>query len=694
VTYTISSTPTAVAPAFSPAAGTYSSTQTVTISSTTSGATIYYTTDGSTPTTGSSSISSGGTITVAASETVNAIAVVSGYSNSSDASAAYVIQVAAVTPTFSPSAGIYTSSQTVTISSTTSGATIYYTTDGSTPTTGSSSISSGGTITVAASETVNAIAVASGYNNSALATGAYTIQVAAATPTFSPGAGTYAEPQVVTASSTTPRATIFYTTDGSTPTTDSLSVASGETISVGASETLNAIAVAIGFNNSATATAAYVITSTNAPPSTGLTTWLKADAGVTVGGVTPANGGNVDTWTDQTGTYTVTQSSSGNEPLYITNCINGMPALRFGGNQWLFNSGSMASSEDADMTIITVCSTSVPTIQEYSVWLGTGNEGNTGGCRSTGYIGSAEFFDASYDAVTAASVPPSGVFTAEAISLNSSLNQVTFYRNGVETSSPGISGLEGLNNGVAIGTQVYAGGNDCSWQGDIAEVLIYDHQLSSSEMAQVSTYLSAKYGLLYSVAPTITPAAGSYTSAQTISITAPLSGGVIHYTLDGSVPTVDSPTYTGTFTISSSALVQAAFFLNGQIASAVASAQYYINDTGETGLPVTPTDLTVTSVSGSETNLTWELSGTVNYSAIDVYRSTNGGAYVLVAVLDPTATSYSDQNVVAGDSYTYEVGTVNVFGISDTSASSSVTPPTTTALTITVTTPSGATPLP
>jgi len=80
---------------------------------------------------------------------------------------------AAATPTFSPVAGSYGSAQKVTISDTTSGATIYYTTNGTTPTTSSSVYSS--PITVSATETVEAIAVETGYGNSAVGSAAYTI---------------------------------------------------------------------------------------------------------------------------------------------------------------------------------------------------------------------------------------------------------------------------------------------------------------------------------------------------------------------------------------------------------------------------------------------------------------------------------------------------------------------------------------
>src|SRR5579862_418747 len=81
---------------------------------------------------------------------------------------------AVATPTFSPSGGPYGNSQTVTISTTTSGATIRYTTDGSVPTQTTGTVYSSA-ITVSATTTVRAIAYASGYSNSSLASAAYTI---------------------------------------------------------------------------------------------------------------------------------------------------------------------------------------------------------------------------------------------------------------------------------------------------------------------------------------------------------------------------------------------------------------------------------------------------------------------------------------------------------------------------------------
>jgi len=172
VTLTGTGSGTAATPIFSPAAGTYTGTQMVTISDNTTASTIYYTTNGTTPTTSSSKYT--GPVTVSSTETIEAIAVAGGgYTNSAVASAAYTIESAAASPIFTPGAGTYTNSQIVTITDATTGATIYYTTNGTTPTTSSTKYT--GAVTVSSTETIEAIAVASGYTNSAVTTAKYTI---------------------------------------------------------------------------------------------------------------------------------------------------------------------------------------------------------------------------------------------------------------------------------------------------------------------------------------------------------------------------------------------------------------------------------------------------------------------------------------------------------------------------------------
>jgi carbohydrate binding protein with CBM56 domain/chitobiase/beta-hexosaminidase-like protein len=84
------------------------------------------------------------------------------------------------TPTFSPAAGTYASAQTVTITTTTSGATIRFTVDGSTPTASSTPYS--GPISVPSTRTVNAIGLRSGFANSAVASATYTIGTSAGCP--------------------------------------------------------------------------------------------------------------------------------------------------------------------------------------------------------------------------------------------------------------------------------------------------------------------------------------------------------------------------------------------------------------------------------------------------------------------------------------------------------------------------------
>ena len=171
------------APTFVPAAGKYTSAQSVMISDAVNGATIYYTTDGTVPTKASTVYA--GPITVSADQTIKAIAIPSNYAASAVASAAYVIVAAA--PTFAPAAGKYTSAQSVAISDAVSGATIYYTTDGTVPTKASTVYAVA--TTVGADQTIKAIAIPSNYAASAVASAAYVIVTR--TPSYAPAAGEY-----------------------------------------------------------------------------------------------------------------------------------------------------------------------------------------------------------------------------------------------------------------------------------------------------------------------------------------------------------------------------------------------------------------------------------------------------------------------------------------------------------------------
>jgi len=164
--------------------------------------------------------------------------------------------VAAAKPTFTPPPGPYTSVETVTIGSTTPSATIYYTTDKTTPTTNSTKYSAA--IRVSATETIEAIAAAANHSNSAVASATYTITLpAAATPKFSVNTGTYTSVQSVALTDATAGATIYYTTNNAAPTASSTRYTGA--IAVPVSENIKAIAVAPDYSDSAVASASYTL---------------------------------------------------------------------------------------------------------------------------------------------------------------------------------------------------------------------------------------------------------------------------------------------------------------------------------------------------------------------------------------------------------------------------------------------------
>ncbi len=88
------------------------------------------------------------------------------------------------------------------------------------------------------------------------------------------------------------------------------------------------------------------------------------------------------------------------------------------------------------------------------------------------------------------------------------------------------------------------------------------------------------YGLLASssprlAAPTFAPGSGSFTTAQSVTMTAH-SGAKIYYTLDGSLPTLSSAVYTGAIAVTATTTINAIAVQSGFLTSPVATATYTI----------------------------------------------------------------------------------------------------------------------
>lgn len=265
-----SSTPDHVEPpVFSPVAGTYSDPIQITLTSATPGAKIYYTTNGNNPVigTGFTKLYSA-PFSLLASGTVRALAAYTNVPNSAIVTANYAITNPGIvaTPVISPATGTYQGMQTVTITCSTSGASVYYTTNGNLPDVvnpNSYTKLYSGSFTINASATIRAIGVKSGIQNSAYAVSYITIlnpSATVATPVINPGTGSYAGPQSVTITCGTQGATIYYTTTGNVPVvgTSFTKMYTGS-FTVNSSATIRAMATLTGSVNSGVSVAYLTI---------------------------------------------------------------------------------------------------------------------------------------------------------------------------------------------------------------------------------------------------------------------------------------------------------------------------------------------------------------------------------------------------------------------------------------------------
>ncbi|QQS05240.1 MAG: chitobiase/beta-hexosaminidase C-terminal domain-containing protein [Fibrobacterota bacterium] len=259
-------------PTFSVASGAYPTAKRVAISSTASGAEIRFTKDGTEPTAASPLYKD--SIDVGATTILKAITLKSGWQTSTVASASYTITGTLPPPTFSLATGTYPSARRVAITSTASGAEIRFTKDGTEPTAASPLYTD--SIDVGSTATLKAIALKSGWQTSTVASVSYTITGTLPPPTFSVATGTYTSARRVAITSTASGAEIRFTKDGTEPT--SASPLYKDTIDVGSTATLKAIALKSGWQTSTVASVSYTITGTLPPPTFSVATGTYTSA--------------------------------------------------------------------------------------------------------------------------------------------------------------------------------------------------------------------------------------------------------------------------------------------------------------------------------------------------------------------------------------------------------------------------------
>ncbi len=450
------------------------------------------------------------------------------------------------TPTFSPAGGSFTTAQNVTLSDGTPGAVIYYTIDGSAPTTSSTVYSTPITVD-SGSVTIKAIAQATGFSASSVGSATYNIQpTATATPTFSPGTGTYSSTQSVTISDATSGAVIYYTTDGSTPTTSSAVYSSA--IAVSTSSTLKALAVAPGFAQSAVASAAYVI-QTGGSGSINFAGGFPSATGLQLNSVAKVSSSHFLQITD--GGQSEAGSAFWTTPVNI--------------QAFTTNFTFQLSSAVADGFTFTIQNAGPTALGGIGGGLGYGPNPDTGTPAGIAKSVAVKFDIFSNSGEGADST---GVFTNGAVPTTPAVDLTS---SGIVLSSGDTMAAQLVYNGTTLTlnltdtvtndtfSQSFTVNIPSTVGANTAYVGFTGGTGGSTAIQNIKTWTFTSGTTQVAADPVFNPLPGTYTSAQNVSLSSATTGATIYYTVDGSTPTHSSSVYSAPIVVSGASLTIRAF---------------------------------------------------------------------------------------------------------------------------------------
>ena len=566
----------AATPVINPASSRFAASIQISITDSTPASTIYYTTDGTTPTTSSSQYT--GPLTLTTTTTVQAIAAATGFLQSPVATDTFTQQTQATAPTFNPAPTTYTTPQSVTLASTTPGASIYYTVDGSTPSPGVGTTKLySGPIFVSSTTFINAIATASGLNNSPLSSGTFTVSLGGVTSInlsggFSGGGMTLNGNAAI-------NGTRLRLTDGGVNETSS------------AWYSLDAVVQTFSTSFS------FQITPGTTKPGDGFTFTIQANSTTAIGGEAGSLGygpGSTIPGIDSSmaikfDTFNGTGNSTG---IYLNGVAPTTPFVDLTGTGINLQSGDTFNVQmNYNSTILTMTITDTVTAATYTTAFPVDIPGNIGG--TSALIG----FTASTDTNTA----------------TQDILNWTFNYSGPPTDAPTFSPAGGTYLGsqtVTIsdttpGSAIYYttdGTTPTTSSTPYTAPVSVTTSQTINAIAAAPNYIiggtgAAGYVIESQVAtPVITPAAGTYAGAQTVTISDTTPGATVHYTTDSTTPTSSSSLYTAPLTVASNLTFKAIATASGYFDSAVASAAYSITAPPPAAIPAfNPPGSTITS---------------------------------------------------------------------------------------------------
>jgi len=456
----------------------------------------------------------------------------------------------AAAPTISPNGGTFASTQSVTLSTATTSANIYYTLDGSTPTTASTVYT--GPITISTDTTLNAIASASGYTQSAVSSATFVFSNQVAPPSFTPAAGTYLNAQSVTIADADASAKIYYTTDGSAPSASSTPYTGP--ISVQVSETIKAIAIDPALQNSNIVASAYVIQ--NGGTSINFGSGFSSTAGLTLNGSAVASDDSrlqlTDGGLNEAGS--VFWTAPINIQAFTTNFEFQLTLAQ--GNGFTFtiqNVGPHALGGDSAGLGYQDIQKSVAVKFNFYNYQNEGSD-------STGF-----YTDGQAPVLPTIDISPSGIQLGSGDSIQA---QLTYDGTTLTLNLHDLVTNDTFTTSQAINIPQVVGGN-AAYVGFTGGT----GGLSASQKILTWTYTTQ------AVPPSFAPAAGTYSAAQSVALTSATSDAVIYYTTDGSTPTAASTRYSTSVNVAASETIQAVAISPTMGSSNVVSAAYTIQST-------------------------------------------------------------------------------------------------------------------